>query len=123
MLFFGLDGDSIGRIIESLLIQNDTEAIKKFSGKVVAALDEIQKLAEEQKAEVLFCTGDSILIYGDMDESFGQEILKVFHKQTERTASVGIGTSTAFTYLGLKLAKSRGGGQVVFYEKELRKKE
>lgn len=115
MLYFGLDGDSIGRIIESFLIQNKVEDIKDFSSKIVIAIEEIKVLAEKKGAEVLFCTGDSILFYGDIDPGFGEEMVALFQKRTGKTASVGIGKSTAFTYLGLKLAKSRGGGQVVFY--------
>lgn len=118
MLYFGLDGDSIGRIVESYLIQNDIEELESFSRKIVSAIEQIRDLAEGKGACVIFCTGDSILFYGDIDASFGSEMVEIFKRETGRTGSVGVGTNTAFTYLGLKLAKSRGGDQVVFYTGE-----
>lgn len=123
MVYIGLDGDSIGRVIESLLIQNKIKELKLFSTSVVSSLEKIQLLAQKKGAEILFCTGDSILLYGDLDDFFANHILEIFRKETNRTASIGIGSNTAFTYLGLKLAKSRGGNQVVNYENEVLRNE
>jgi len=116
MLYFGLDGDSIGRVIESYLIENDAEKLTLFSQKIVTALHTIKQKAEEKEAEIIFCTGDSILIYGDIEVEFGDTMLHIFNEKTGRTASVGVGSNLAETYLGLKLAKSKGGNQSVFYQ-------
>ncbi len=118
MRYIGLDGDNIGRLVESYFIENNVSKLVEFSRNVVRALDEIRIMGEHNGADVLFCTGDSILLYGDIDVSFGTEMLEVFHRETGKTASVGIGQNMANTYLGLKLAKSRGGGQVVHYQGE-----
>ncbi|MEZ5038495.1 MAG: mCpol domain-containing protein [Saprospiraceae bacterium] len=118
MLYFGLDGDSIGRIIESYLIENNVEELEQFSKKIVKAIEEIKTLVETMDGKVIFCTGDSILFYGEIDPSFGEVIVRIFKEKTNRTASVGIGKTTAFTYLGLKLAKSKGGNQVVYYNEK-----
>jgi len=116
MLYFGLDGDSIGRVVESYLIKDDVESLREFSEKVVVALEAVKKLAEANHAEVIFCTGDSILIHGNLDEDFGELMLSIFKEQTGKTASVGIGDNLSKTYLGLKLAKSNGGNQAVHYK-------
>lgn len=116
MKYFGLDGDSIGRVIESYLIENDVKKLKEFSSLVVSALEKIKQLAIEKNAEVIFCTGDSILIYGDLEIDFGNKIVNLFNEVTEKTASVGIGDNLAKAYLGLKLAKSKGGNQAIEYK-------
>lgn len=116
MLYFGLDGDSIGRMIESYLIRDDVESLRKFSADIVAALEAVKKLAEANRAEVIFCTGDSILIYGNLDADFGELMLSIFREKTGKTASVGIGDDLSKTYLGLKLAKSNGGNQAIHYK-------
>ncbi|MEZ4995765.1 MAG: mCpol domain-containing protein [Saprospiraceae bacterium] len=115
MLYFGLDGDGIGRIVESMMIENNLEELKDFSIMVVKAIEAIRDLAIDKGASIVFCTGDSILFYGNIDPSFGKEIVEMFRETTGRTASVGIGEKISATYLGLKLAKSKGGNQVIFF--------
>lgn len=115
-IFIGLDGDSIGRVIEQSLILNDVSALKEFSALVVEALEKIKESAMREGGEIVFCTGDSILIHGYFEIEFAQFALETFAAITKRTASVGVGLDTATTYLGLKLAKSKGGNQVCFFE-------
>jgi len=115
-IYIGLDGDSIGRAIEEYLITNQVQKMKVFSDLIVNALEQIREEAISLGGEVIFCSGDSILVSGEFDQSFAEFARKRFQEVTKRTASVGVGYSTANTYLGLKLAKSRGGNQVVFYD-------
>lgn len=115
-LYIGLDGDSIGRVIEEYLITNQVQKMKEFSNLIISALEQIREQAIALGGEVIFCSGDSILVSGDFDQSFAEFARTRFQEITQRSASVGVGYSTANTYLGLKLAKSRGGNQVVFYD-------
>ena len=113
--YVGLDGDSIGRVIESLLIKNKVKEVVIFSQKIEEALNLIKNEVLDHGGEVLFCTGDSILFYGYFDIDFCNKILFKFREKTGRTASIGIGNATAETYLGLKLAKSQGGNKAIEY--------
>lgn len=115
-MYVGLDGDSIGRVIESLLIKNRPKEVIVFSKKIVSALESIRLDVINRNGNILFCSGDSILFYGEFDIEFCNFILKKFKDETGRTASIGIGRTTAEAYLGLKLAKSRGGDSVEFYK-------
>lgn len=115
-IYIGLDGDSIGRVIEEYLITNQVQKMKEFSNLIMSALEQIKEQAIALDGEIIFCSGDSILVTGNLDQSFAEFARKRFQQVTQRTASVGVGYSTANTYLGLKLAKSRGGNQVVFYD-------
>ena len=116
MNYIGLDGDSIGRTVESFLIRNEIEKLKIFSQKIESALAEIEQKALAANGEIIFCTGDSILFYGDFELAFAEEIVHIFHKTTGKTASIGIGNTLAQAYLGLKLAKAQGGNQAVQYQ-------
>lgn len=114
--YYGIDGDSIGRVIESFLITNQVEKVREFSKEMSLALESIRNEIIEDGGEIIFYGGDSILFYGIFEESYGEKILKKFNDLTGRTASMGIGENTANTYLGLKIAKSRGGNKAVNYE-------
>lgn len=115
-IYIGLDGDSIGRVIEEYLITNQIEKLKIFSRLIVEALEMIKVEAKKKDGDIIFCSGDSILFHGDFTMEFAEMSRQIFNNKTNKTASIGVGYTTAETYLGLKLAKSRGGNQVVFYE-------
>ena len=117
-MYIGLDGDSIGRAIEEYLITNQIDRLKEFSRLIVDALEMIKEEALKKGGDIIFCSGDSILFSGDFTIEFAEMARLTFNNKTKKTASVGIGFTTAETYLGLKLAKSRGGNQVVFYKME-----
>lgn len=117
--YIGLDGDSIGRIIESFLISGEETKVVKFSQSISVVLDEIKTRVLELNGRVLFCSGDSILFYGKFDKSFCNSLLTSFKTKTNCSASIGIGKTLPEVYLGLKLAKSRGGNQAVVYPIEL----
>ncbi len=117
-LYFGLDGDSIGRKIVAHFINDEVDMLKEFSNKIEEALFKIKEIGQSKGAEIIFCTGDSILIYGEIDRKFGEEMLNMFTGLTGCNGSVGIGRSLTSTYLGLTLAKSQGGNKAVFYENE-----
>ncbi|WP_020534936.1 mCpol domain-containing protein [Lewinella cohaerens] len=114
-LYVGLDGDSIGRVIESFLITNNEEAVQEFSNRIVEVLNIIRDQVLLKDGKVLFCSGDSILFFGDFDFTYINDIRELFSERTGRTASIGMGYTLAETYLGLKLAKSKGGDQIVHY--------
>lgn len=116
ILFFGLDGDRIGRKVVAFFIKNDINELKKFSNNIEEALLSIKKIAEEKGGKIIYCTGDSILFYGAIDPSFGDKMVEIFKKSTSQNASVGIGNSMTNAYLGLTLAKAQGGNKVVFYK-------
>lgn len=112
---YGIDGDKIGEKIEALFIQNNLYKIEKFSKKVTEAMDEIREWIENEKGEIIFCSGDSILFVGNFEEEWCRLVLKRFAELTGCTASMGIGGSPQEVYLGLKLAKANGGGMYVYY--------
>jgi hypothetical protein len=113
MNFYGIDGDKVGGIIEAHLIAGDLIEIEKFSRKVTEAMTLIEREVKKAGGKVIFQAGDSILFQGDFDSTSCEKLLDLYKQITGRTASMGIGKSTAETYLAVKLAKAQGGGRVI----------
>lgn len=117
-LYFGLDGDSIGRQVVAFFIANQVDELKEFSRNIEEALHVIKDAAKSRGGEIIYCTGDSILFCGEIDPSFGNEIVDIFLNLTKKKASVGIGTNLTNAYLGLTLAKAQGGNRSILYKNQ-----
>ncbi|MEN0004621.1 MAG: mCpol domain-containing protein [Bacteroidota bacterium] len=115
--YLGLDGDSIGRVIESYLITNKPDKLNEFSLSISNAISEISDIVRDNEGTVIFYGGDSILYKGALNKELGEKILKVFFERTGKTASIGIGKTTTESYLAMKLAKANGGNQVVVFDR------
>ena len=111
--FYGLDGDKIGRVIETYIVKDDVDTLSTFSRNVSMALEAIRADVLQNKGVVIFCAGDSILFQGQFDVDWCEQILRDFVSITGRTASLGVGDTMVAAYLALKLAKARGGGMVL----------
>jgi hypothetical protein len=115
-MFYGIDGDKMGRLIEALFIQNELNTLSDFSNKIIAAVEEIREFVVRNKGTIIFHGGDSILFEGQFDNEQCGHMLSRFVALTGHTASMGIGRSATEAYLALKLAKAEGGGKIVHYK-------
>lgn len=113
--FYGMDGDKVGALIDAYFIKNEVHAMEELSVKVMDAMEAIRKEVLRAGGKVIFCAGDSILFQGNFDSDWCEKLLNIFLQITGRTSSMGIGDSATEAYLGLKLAKSYGGGKAVNY--------
>lgn len=120
-IYIGLDGDSIGREIEKLIISNQSKKVTEFSNRITIAIEEIKNQLIEKGGEIVFYGGDSVLAFGSFTKKDANQILKYFNDKTSKTASIGMGITMGETYLGLKLAKANGGNQAVNYSNEYKK--
>lgn len=112
MNFLSLDGDGIGRVIEFLVLTNQLDKLKVFSESIHEVLTEIREKALSKGGEVIFHGGDSIMLKGTFDVKDAEDMIRHFEKKTGKTASAGIGSTPQKVYIGLKIAKSKGGNQV-----------
>ena len=117
--YIGLDGDSIGREVERLIISNEEEKLQMFSYKITETINDLSAYLIEKGINIIFAGGDSILAYGEINEILITELLDMFEKKTKKTVSIGIGKTLSDVYLGLKLAKANGGNQFINYTKKI----
>ncbi|MGH3939417.1 MAG: mCpol domain-containing protein [Pseudonocardiaceae bacterium] len=112
--YVGMDGDETGRYIASSLRDtSDCEhEIRSRSGRITRAINRIKKLVHNEcgSESVLFASGDNILFRGCISIDFIAELLNVYSRTTQLTASVGLGRTPYQASIALSLAKGEGGG-------------
>lgn len=114
-IYYGIDGDKIGRKIETMFIKSEEENIKRFSELIDNAINRLEEIIIEKDGIIVFSGGDSILFKGDFTDDFCERLLEEFVRITGCTASMGIGSSLTETFLSMKIAKTFGGGRVLKY--------
>jgi hypothetical protein len=115
-MFYCLDGDEIGSIIDGHLIRCEIDAASHFSNLLTSTLEEIREIVIEKGIEVKYCAGDNIMMYGCFNSECCQTLIDLFHKRVGRTASMGIGCTAANCWFALQFAKTCGGGKVIYYD-------
>lgn len=111
------DADRVRLHVESALFSNDLRALSRFSRNLTAAITSLaRRLNEDLQAEIIMAGGDDLLVIASL-KSF--DLLKLreagerFASDAGCSISFGVGSSVNEAYLGLRRAKSSGGGVVV----------
>jgi len=102
--YFAIDGDDIGRHLETLVVSNNIKEVKLFSTKVKHALSILEKLLLENKCEIIFSAGDSIL--ASSKNKINIDNIPLI--QGKISFSMGVGKSAEQALLALKRAKALG---------------
>ncbi len=108
-VYYAIDGDDIGKVIEKYLLEENARNASLFSALVENKLEAIKLFFEKYNAEIIFCAGDSLLVQID-------EIIKIPIELTESsdiTFSIGIGDSLSNAVLALKKAKGLGKNRTI----------
>ena len=112
-LYYGLDGDDTGKILEELfLASSDEVSFRKLSKDVTKAISTISKFVSDEfgKNSIVFNAGDDILFKGNLQEEMLLEIQAMYSRIAPGlTCSIGYGRSFQEVYLALKLAKTQPG--------------
>ena len=116
-LFFGLDGDNTGIVLENLFLgAREESSLTGLSRAVTAAIKHLEnRIALRCGPEsIVFAAGDDILFKGRCDTQFLVELQQAYRAATGGlTCSVGFGGSLREVYLALKLAKSSPGKNAI----------
>lgn len=112
-----VDGDRVGAQIEGAVAAGDLVVAARLSDVVGRAIIEVVRLLEAHGGRVVFVGGDNVLAHAPATDEMIAELLACYAHLTGMTASVGVGTSSNEAYLALKIAKSRGGGQVCWWNR------
>lgn len=116
-LYYGLDGDDTGKILEELFLAcSDESSFRKLSKDVANAISKISKLVVDKfgKNAIVFEAGDDLLFKGNLQEDALLEMQAMYSQLTPGlTCSIGYGRSFQEVYLALKLAKTQPGKNAV----------
>lgn len=113
MMYYGLDGDDTGKILEELffLSKNETH-FRKISQSITKAIARIRNQITKQasKGAIIFEAGDDLLFKGSFSKDDLMDLQNIYSDETPGlTCSIGFGSSFQEVYLALKLAKTRPG--------------
>jgi GTP cyclohydrolase III len=120
-VYFGMDGNQIGRHIETALITGTLDEIEKISQNLSLAIKAVTDRIEANGGKVIFSGGDNIFAEIEFDQDFCEELINTFEKLSGCTASAGIGHTPLETFLALRLAKSKSqtsvnnGNKLILY--------
>jgi hypothetical protein len=111
-LYYGLDGDDTGSILEELFLSSSDEIkFKKLSKSIALAISKVSSfISSKSKNSIVFEAGDDLLFKGYFNEDTLKYMQKMYYDTTSGlTCSIGYGRSFQEVYLALKLAKTQPG--------------
>lgn len=110
-LYYGLDGDNTGTILEDLFcLVSDEQAFRDLSSKITEGINEIAKFIRQSKyGTIVFAAGDDLLFKGRFDYAQLQHMQEIYFDRSQLTCSIGFGRSFKEVYLALKSAKTEPG--------------
>lgn len=117
VLYYGLDGDDTGSILEGLLMSSgDERACAEHSRLVSKAIDEICKQVKRDTGfgSIIFAAGDDLLFKGRYQESQLRELQALYGRTTRNlTCSIGYGRTLQEVFVALKWAKTMPGKNAI----------
>lgn len=113
--FVAIDGDSVGRKIEKLIISNRLDELVEYNHSLNRSIDSIRLIADNIGGKTYLQGGDNLLIEVKSYQSFIEKFITI-HAELAATFSVGIGKNVIEAYLALKFAKSSGRGLIILVE-------
>ncbi len=123
-MYIAIDGNSIGKFIEKLILSNRLAELSEFSNQMNSTIQYLCNAIESRNGNVYMAGGDNIL--AEIQESHIYEIINIVKEINNTNAykfSVGISENLIDTYLALKYAKSsreniniaiRRGDKIIF---------
>lgn len=113
--FYAFDGDSVGRKLEYLIMNNDEEKIIEYSQLISKAINNVVKALKAAGCIIIFFGGDSVLAKSNAPI----DVDSIPRKFNGTTFSLGIGNSPLLAMLALKKAKATNPGGYVIEKGEL----
>ncbi len=107
-MFLSIDGDSIGKILEQYILDENLKELSSFSKNIKDDIDGFVSLIKENEGTIYMDGGDNLFAYIE-NKNINKIIDCVKQKNINNkyTFSVGIADSISDTYLALKYAKAK----------------
>jgi hypothetical protein len=113
-VYFSVDGDDVGKLIERGLIENDEKFLIETSSHIKLWLEKIESIVRDSGGRVVMSGGDMLLSL--IDTANVTSIVNALAEAQgsfEFTSSAAVGRTMPEVYFALKVAKSRGKNHFV----------
>lgn len=113
-VYFSVDGDDVGKLIEKSLLENNEALIKSVSKDIEKWIYELTEIISKVNGTLVISGGDMILSL--IEYSSINDVLRGISKLQKKhdfTCSAATGRTMSEVYFALKLAKSRGKNHFV----------
>ena len=110
-MYFGLDGDNTGAILEDLfLAASDEKSFKRISEVVDKAIKEIVRIIRDRvpRSRIIFAAGDDILFKGCCDRSVLQSLQSLVARPPVASRRTVSSVSISSTGLSSRIRTMRG---------------
>jgi GTP cyclohydrolase III len=112
-MYIALDGDFVGRKIETLILSENLEELKAYNTFVTKRILDIERFIIGNKGVIYLSGGDNILAFDpDFEQTIGF-LTKLNENGNGLIFSVGIGAEVKLAYLALKYAKRAEKSKIV----------
>ena len=113
--FIAIDGDSVGRHIEQLIMSSKLHELYEYSYTINQYIEKLRLFSENLGGKIYLQGGDNLLVELSEYQLFIEKMI-LTRSETKASFSVGIAKRSVEAYLGLKYAKSAGKGLVILVE-------
>jgi len=115
-VFVGIDGDSIGDLVQEVLEYDNVELAKIISLTIKSAQDAVIDIIEMFGGEVIFQGGDNTFAKMKYDMDIFESMIKAYKEVSGHTATVGVGNTPKESHRAMVVGKEvLGKGLVVVY--------
>ncbi len=106
IMYIAIDGNSTGKKIEKMILDNELEKLSQFSSKIQNIIQSISSNIIQHSGKIIMAGGDNIL--AEIPSSSYRELLSGIESLSleDYSFSVAVSVSAQGAYLGLKYAKA-----------------
>lgn len=111
-MFIAIDGDSVGKQIEHLILNEKLDELLTFSRRIDSMISQIAKKISDYEGEIYLSGGDNILAKIINTNDLFIFLKKINHENGDIQFSVGIGEKISLAYLALKFSKTNQSSKI-----------
>ena len=101
-MMISIDGNSIGKKLESFIFSNNMDGLKDFSNSITEYIENISQTIIKCNGKIYMAGGDNILAWVDDSKlSMALENIQKISPPANTIFSIGLGSSAQLSYLAL----------------------
>lgn len=117
MIYISIDGDDVGRLINSCYLSNNEKKLNLISVQLEESTLNIAKLLEARGFGIVFRAADGVVAKIENYHDFEELFLSIgFCSINQITFSAGVGSCLREAYIALLSSKSNGKNQLTYYD-------